>query len=690
MIDDYAIELSDQLLSFGAEEISADQKTNMDYCLTAISSAQEYKKRLQEKCFIILEHPGPLVRRDKCGRIVIASMNKKVNLLTMLDRSSLDLYDSSNTADRSSGSVPSSPASEASASSTSSTTTSYFLRSAECLEGLQFKAKVGDVDGTIILPFNGNEDALKIRNAKRTQSRGASAKLYQLRFTLCPLAEDGSENLYNKFIIDSRPFGIISNTSQEAEPMCALFWRRFVGPTDKTIEWDGFFENLSLFFEEETGRGLYGCNGLYEDATLHSPDAALGNGRVLSGQEACLHKTLSKGFPLPCVTRHWLMDPSFGKLDEHDGNYDQSKKSNPFSRWKYLYSYIDLLKNSYGVPGKEDACLLKMWQDGVILGFVDAHNWYNKKKGGNCLIRFSSRLPGRIIFTSWLKVFDTKSNKRTTKDLNHFFTKRSMKEQKISPITRIMTECLPKKDDESRDFNLLTDFSGSLIRLRWEEDPSSIAHEDLERCLRKYLITRESNAVCNDGYVTGVSSNEQLWPLLAEYFASMDISMEDEEEDTEEEIDVGEPSNAEQQQHNEDVESIEMVMGAAMSTEGNLLEAVENSGTNQILFFQNPTTLRVEVVPQPGHVFDPNLPFTSLSDASGNEPSLSFLSLLEFSQQPHIQQVLQHQEAQQLTSQGGLPRYLSHARDPPFNPNNLLNMDTPDVSERNQNPFDFS
>ena len=69
------------------------------------------------------------------------------------------------------------------------------------------------------------------------------------------------------------------------------------------------------------------------------------------------------------------MDPSFGELDEHDGNYDPKKKSNPFSRWRYLYSYIDLLKNEYGAPGKEEACLLNMWQDGVILGFVEAQNW---------------------------------------------------------------------------------------------------------------------------------------------------------------------------------------------------------------------------------------------------------------------------------------------------------------------------
>ena len=513
-------------LSGAAGEMLAAMRPAIEECLaaTAALSLKEARQLLRARRFLLLEHPGPLVRRDKRGVILLGSLDGST---TAMERTVISLYESPE-GHETSTSPPSSPASATSGASSSALPPPHFHR-----EKLDFQPELDDDSpGVFRLHFNGGEDPMKIRDAKRSQGRGASLKLYQLRFGLKLTVSDAAveEDFYEEVVLETRPFGIISNTSQEAEPWCALFWRRFFGHKDRNVEWTNFFSSFSQFFEEETGRGLDGGVGVN-----HVSAARIVNGRCLSGQEARVYETLVGKGEIAVVSRSWLLDPAFGTLDEFDANYNANKKTNPFSRWKYLYSFLDLLKEKYGEAGHERKILLLLWQQGVILGFVNANQWRDPKKKGNFLIRFGNSQPARIIVTYWMRVEAKSTGAVETRIVNYFFTKRSFKEKMTSPIERILGECLPKKGD-GKDYVLKEDFRGVLIHLNGL-DLSAVIYRDVEERLRNYLgEDRGTQLVCSGGYVTGVSSNEQLWPALAEHMARMNIPMDLEEEEYKEEV----------------------------------------------------------------------------------------------------------------------------------------------------------
>ena len=180
------------------------------------------------------------------------------------------------------------------------------------------------------IPFNGKSN-LKLVDSKRKKTQGASVMLYRVRFTV-ELSKD------HIFEYDTLPFVILSNASQNAEGWLAIFWdRAFCGDggnarveleQHRRIPWPDFFQNLSSFYESQTGRGLQGFGS----------DPAF---KFASYQEDCLLEELKK------KRSDSLTFKELTSLDFPGRGKDHT------SRWQWIYSFVPLLQLNFGEAKQE-------------------------------------------------------------------------------------------------------------------------------------------------------------------------------------------------------------------------------------------------------------------------------------------------------------------------------------------------
>ena len=220
-----------------------------------------------------------------------------------------------------------------------------------------------------------------------SDSRYSSPKyLYKLRFDLAWPSElvgprgSGADAGVARFSVATRPFALISNTSQKSDGHCASFWHRYFGQRQQAPSWKELFDKLSEFFEEMTGRGLKGRGGALP----------------VDYQEACLKGILFRHGTDDPITYDWLTDGNFMSLSPGDKEYHRQGIGNKFSRWKYVYSYVDLLLLEHGRGGQKIQPLLDLWKRGVILGFVGKEEWFARHPSANVLLRFRTGKPARL------------------------------------------------------------------------------------------------------------------------------------------------------------------------------------------------------------------------------------------------------------------------------------------------------